>query len=140
MSYFTRKRLIEKDGLNAVLNTMANRAMRVWREDLHPRGKTTPASRGGSFAPREDTGPRWTAEASDLLYETQQTAYRKLYDGELNTHRALEEYAQAKMRKWMGPGHEKRVSAMVDRIWNEYQKNGPHAYYSPENDPAQVRL
>jgi hypothetical protein len=148
MSYYFRRRqmqaaVVQKDGLNRALNAaaeFASRARSMWDESKVTRGKTTPESNAGSFAPSgasgerdPATGRKWTPEAADMLAETQQTLYRRLHRGELKTREAAESYAQAKMRKWMGPGYERRVSVMVDRIWAEFTKNGPHRYFGPSH-------
>jgi len=149
VSYFFRQRQIqahrervEKDGLNAALNRAVEFAHRVWDESKVNRGKTTPESRGGSFAPRAAvegqrlrTGRKWTSEVAELLQETQQTTYRKLYQGELKSHKDADAYAQAKMKKWMGPGYEMQVSEMVDRVWDEFRRNNRaevHNYRTPD--------
>ncbi len=143
MSYFDRQRRMQREvlakrGLDGVINRaveMAATAQRIWNEELHPRGKTSPDSTPGSFAPRGGPGAdrKWTDESQAMLKETQQTTYRKLYEGSLRTRKDAEAYAQAKMKKWLGPGYEKQTAKMVDRIWGEFQKNGQHRYFGPSH-------
>ena len=151
MSYFFRQRrlqqaeVVQKDALNATMNSLADKmvalASRMWREEDHPRGKTSPSSTPGSFAPRDaegqrdpSTGRKWTSEAKEELHLIQQDAYRKLHFGELRSKDDLEGYAQRAMRDWMGPGYERRVSDMVSTLWAEYRKNVGSKYFDPRSD------
>jgi len=115
MGYFYRQRVMK----------------RGWDAESHPRGKTTPESRGGSFAPNDlkDAHPEVAAEVKSL----QRIGYRWLAEGRPYTRAYFEHSLQAKMKHAMGPGHEKYISSMAERIWNEYHKNGPHRYFEPDS-------
>lgn len=161
MSYFFRQQQmqraatrddVQKDGLSRALDTaveFAARARSLWDESKVTRGKTTPESTPGSFAPRggvaggvERTrgGRKWNDEAKAALKEVQYIGYRRLAAGRRYTFKTFEADMQREMRDNMGAGYEDKVATMAHRIWTEFEKNGPHTYYEPRDWMRTVRL
>ena len=133
MSYFTRMKKFST-GTTPVGGRLENLAgvMRGWDESLHPRGKTSPQSRGGSFKP----GTRSTApdslnnEVQRALTETKQVAYAWLAKGRVSDPVTLRTRMQAHFKEWMGPGYEASVDKLAQEVWAAYSKE-PSEYHEP---------
>lgn len=129
MSYFYRQRL----------------AKRFWREEAHPRGKTTERSTPGSFAPADAVavadrvspknagGRKLTEQAKGELKEVQHIMYRRLAHGRPYTRQSFEGDLQYEVREALGVGFEGEAKDMAERLWDEYHAKGPHQYHEPRS-------
>lgn len=84
-------------------------------------------------AVRNMGGRKVNTEAGQELKAIQHVFYKRLADLRYskNDREKFDRDFQAEVRNSLGAGYEREAKATADRIWNEFQKNGPHQYFEP---------